>query len=102
MSCSPATSANCTMRHPTVSLCRFRFVPAMLALTRSLGSFWSGLSDQDTNQLTFVEAGEKLTLVTVPYDWRRSISEGASTLPIGIERVAKRHGDAAHDLLSCA
>lgn len=57
--------------------------------------FFSGLSDNDTKEPIFAQTGEKPTLVTVPYDWRKSIKVGAETLAAAIEGVAKLHGDTA-------
>lgn len=52
----------------------------------------SKLSDYDTNKQLFTEGGAKPTLVTVPYDWRKSITVGAATLATAIEHIVDTFG----------
>jgi pimeloyl-ACP methyl ester carboxylesterase len=43
----------------------------------------------------FTETGDKPTLITVPYDWRKSITVGSEALAAAIERAATLHGGKA-------
>lgn len=55
--------------------------------------FLGSLSDYDTNQPIFVQTGDEPTLITAPYDWRKSIAVGAEAVAAAIERAARIHGE---------
>lgn len=53
---------------------------------------FSGLSDAQTNVPLFVEKGEAPTLITAPYDWRKSIAHGAVSVDRAVRRAVELHG----------
>lgn len=50
------------------------------------------LRSRESGTALFTEAGELPTLLTVPYDWRRSVEDASAILACAVERAMTLHG----------
>lgn len=55
-------------------------------------STFESLRSRETGSSIFAETGDRPTLVTVPYDWRKPIEQASEALALAIDKVVQHHG----------